>query len=42
MKQFNYVGPASEIIELTATQVEGRRFYKTPDDKWYPLSLIHI
>ena len=36
MKQFNYVGPASEIVELTATQVEGRRFYKTPDDKWYP------
>ncbi len=36
MKTFNHVGPASELVELSATQVEGRRFYKTPEDKWYP------
>lgn len=36
MKSFNYVGPAGELSELSATQVEGRRFYKAPNGDWYP------
>ncbi len=36
MKTFNHVGAAAELKPLSATQVKGKRFYKTPDGKWYP------
>ena len=36
MKTFNHVGAAKELKPLSATQVKGRRFYKTPEDNWYP------
>jgi len=36
MKVFNHVGPQGDLLELESQSVDGLRFYKTPDGKWYP------
>ena len=36
MKVFNHVGPARKLDELPTQNVEGRRFYKSPEGHWYP------